>query len=83
MVPASSSDSAICTPAAIIAMRKILQRSWATTESISPGAVESRMAPTTARRRCTGTATETTSWLCSSTRTKSAGAPCSADATSG
>jgi hypothetical protein len=59
------------------------QRSAVSIWSMSPGSVDSSSTPHVARTRCTGTATETTSWCFWSTRTMALESPVSAAATSG
>ena len=59
MVRASSIDSTIITAAATRNTFRIAQRSASTIWSMSAPCVESRSAPRTARKRCTGVATET------------------------
>ena len=59
MVPASRIDSTTITPAAIRNSLKIAAARPSTMSSMSPPWVDSSSAPRTARKRCTGTATET------------------------
>ena len=59
MVPASSTESSTCTPAAIRNTLRIDSRSAATVSSISAPCVDSSSAPRTVRKRWIGTATST------------------------
>ncbi len=59
MVPASRNDSTTITPAATRNTLKMASRSAPTMSSMSAPCVDSISAPRTARKRCTGTATET------------------------
>ena len=83
MVLARIIDSTTVTAAANSDTRTMPQRSAATILSMSPPRVESSSTPSTARMRCTGTATETTSSPFSLTRTMGTDVPVRADATSG
>ena len=83
MVDASSSDRMPVTSAATPKTRKMALRSAATILSMSPPWVDSISAPSTARKRCTGTATETIISPCSLTLTTVDGLPDSAPITSG
>jgi hypothetical protein len=82
IVPASSIDRTTMTPAATKNTFTIASRSASTMSSMSAPCVDSISAPRTARKRCTGTATETITSPRSFTRTMLAWAPLSACATS-
>ena len=83
MVEASMIDRSTLTIAATPKTRRMARRSAATILSMSPPWVDSISTPSTARKRCTGTATDTICSPCSLILTTVEGTPVNAFMTSG
>ncbi|MNL40141.1 hypothetical protein D3C87_1624660 [compost metagenome] len=83
MVEDNKRESTMLTSVAMPNTRMMARRSACTILSISPACVDRSRTPSTARKRCTGTATETISSPFSVTRTTAPRTPVSAFITSG